>query len=190
MSVLRPYRLERELDSAFYHWLAWLPQWQPDSLRPRQSTCARCPRYVDALGLDELPHAPLHGLFGAVELLVAQQFDREVDAQFPGLRAGGDWTVGVHHGVVHVANRDGESLDIVLERQERSVALDVPTWVSADEAADARVTLVRSYWSLFEAAVARLGLQRSLILRAVDAHVEPKVRRLADELIAEVCGAA
>ncbi|MFD1714769.1 hypothetical protein ACFSBZ_09830 [Amnibacterium flavum] len=193
MSILRPYRLERELDSAFYHWLAWLPQWTPATTRRRGNICAQCPRFVDALGLDEIPHGPLHGLFGAVETLLAQQFDREVSAQFPALRARGEWVVGVEAGVVRVFTSQGESLDTVLERAEHGghgLLQPVPTWVNPEEAADARIALIRSYWSLFEAAVARLGVHKSLILRAIDAHVEPKVRRLADELVAEVCGAA
>lgn len=190
MSILRPYRLERELDSAFYHWLAWLPQWSPSMSRRRgTAVCAHCPRFIDALGLDEIPHGPLHGLFGAVETLLAQQFDREVSAQFPALRARGEWVVAVDAGVVRVATSQGESLDTVLERREHGLLQSVPTWVNPEEAADARIALIRSYWSLFEAAVARLGVQKSLILRAIDAHVEPKVRRLADELVVEVCGA-
>jgi len=190
MSVLRPYRLERELDSAFYHWLAWLPQWEPRDSYRRTSVCTLCPRYVDALGLEELPHGPLHGIFGAVELLLAQQFDREVAAQFPELRERDEWIVTVDSGLVRFTTHDGDSLDSVLEREGDGVVRPATLQVQSDQVADARVALIRTYWTLFENAVARLGRQKSLILRAVDAHVEPKVRKLADELVAEICRAA
>ncbi|MET0590317.1 MAG: hypothetical protein ABWZ77_03990 [Naasia sp.] len=190
MSALRPYRLERELDSAFYHWLAWLPSWQPAMGRQRFAICDVCPRYVDALGLDEIPHAPLHGLFGAVETLLAHQFDREVDALFPQLRGSGEWGVAVEGGAVRIYTNQGEPLDAVLARLGGVVGERPLTLVSPDTAARARLVLERAYWSLFEIAIARLGIQKQLILRAIDAHIEPKVRRLADELVAEVTEAA
>ena len=35
--MLRPFRLERELDRAVGQWLDWLPRWEPLTSRPRRS---------------------------------------------------------------------------------------------------------------------------------------------------------
>ncbi len=187
MSALRPYRLERELDSAFYHWLAWLPSWVPAFGRRRYSACDVCPLYIDALGLHEIPHAPLHSLFGAVETLISHQFDREVDALFPDFRGSGEWEVSIAGGEVHIETPEGHSLEAVLAASgltggERPLAVVTP-----ERAAQVQIALERTHWALFEISVARLGVQKQLILRAIDAHVEPKVRELADALVAEVC---
>jgi hypothetical protein len=190
MTVLRPYRLERELDSAFYHWLAWVPQWSPETSRQRSPQCRQCPRYVDALGLEDLPHGPFHALFCAVDFLLSQQFERELAAQYPQLRGVEGWSVELSDGLVRMIASNGLPLELLLEAADNGVHSGAFPETALLRATEARASLSRNSWSLFENAVARLGLQRAHILQTIAIHVEPKVRRLADDLIAEICDAA
>ncbi len=50
--MLRPYRLERELDRAVAQWLDWLPRWDPASARRRLSPCVTCPGWAVELGFE------------------------------------------------------------------------------------------------------------------------------------------
>jgi hypothetical protein len=143
-----------------------------------------CPRFVDALDLQELPHGPLHSLFGALEPLLIDQFTRHAAARFPELHGQGRWQVGLHRGVVRVVSPDGHDVDDFIDAQGDLHADE--GMISPLEAADARIELIRDYYALFEEAMSRLRSQRQLILRTLDAHVEPKIQAMAEELIAEV----
>jgi hypothetical protein len=190
--VLRPYRFERELDRSVAQWLAWLPRWEPGSLRRRSEVCTVCPRYADELGFDDLPHGPLHALVTSVESLLIEQFLRNAAARFPELERDGEWKVWLERGVVRVTATDGRDVDDFLDQFDPmgTVSIQATGTVTAVHAAQARVELVRLYYSLFNSAVSRLHGQRTVVLRAVGAYIEPKVQRMADELVAEVCGAA
>ncbi|HEY8591009.1 MAG TPA: hypothetical protein VIL55_15795 [Naasia sp.] len=189
MSVLRPYRFERELDRSIAQWLAWLPRWEPASARRRGEICSVCPRWADELGFPELPHGPLHALVTSTESLLIEHFLRSASARFPELERGGEWKVWLERGIVRVTSKDGRDVDEFLDMQGEAGA-SVLGSVSAAQAAAARVELVRVYFALFNSAVARLSGQKSVVTRAVGAYVEPKVQKMADDLVAEICGAA
>lgn len=189
--MLRPYRFERELDRSVAQWLAWLPRWEPGTLRRRSDVCTVCPRYADELGFDDLPHGPLHALVTSVESLLIEHFLRNASARFPELERDGEWKVWLDRGIVRITAADGREVDELLDDPAPTTPLDalLHGGVSPAQAAEARVELVRLYYSLFNSAVNRLGNQRTVVLRAVDAYIEPKIRRMADELVSEVCGA-
>jgi hypothetical protein len=189
--MLRPYRFERELDRSIAQWLAWLPRWEPGTLRRRNDVCTICPRYADELGFDDLPHGPLHALVTSVESLLIEHFLRNAAAKFPQLERDGEWKVWLDRGIVRITASDGREVDELLDDPAVPTPLDalLHGGVSAAQAAEARVELVRVYYGLFNSAVNRLHSQRTVVLRAVDAHVEPKIQRMAEELVSEVCGA-
>jgi hypothetical protein len=189
--MLRPYRFERELDRSIAQWLAWLPRWEPGTLRRRNDVCTICPRYADELGLDDLPHGPLHALVTSVESLLIEHFLRNAAAKFPELERDGEWKVWLDRGIVRITASDGREVDELLGDGEPTTPLDALLHgsVTPAQAAEARVELVRLYYGLFHAAVNRLGSQRTVVLRAVDAYIEPKIQRMAEELVSEVCGA-
>lgn len=189
MSVLRPYRLERELDRSVSQWLAWLPRWEPGTARRRGELCPVCPRYADELGLGDLPHGPLHALVASVESLIIEHFLRSAAARFPELERSGDWKVWLDRGVVRLTSSTGQNLDDLLDQEELETTSLAAGRVSPSQAAEARIELVRIYFGLFDSAVSRLATQRVTIIRAVSAYVEPKVQRMVDELVADVCGA-
>ncbi|MCU1437710.1 MAG: hypothetical protein JWP66_797 [Naasia sp.] len=190
MSVLRPYRFERELDRSIAQWLAWLPRWEPASARRRGELCAVCPRWADELGFPELPHGPLHALVTSTESLLIEHFLRNAAARFPELEHGGEWRVWLERGVVRITSKDGRDVDDHLDMQGTGETFAFTGTVTAGQAAAARIELVRVYFTLFNSAVARLSGQKSVVARAIGVYVEPKIQRMADELVAEVCGAA
>ena len=189
--MLRPYRFERELDRSVAQWLAWLPRWEPGTLRRRSDVCTVCPRYAEELGLDELPHGPLHALVTSIESLLIEHFLRNAAARFPELERDGEWKVWLDRGIVRITASDGREVDELLDDSEPETPLDalLRGGVTPAKAAEARIELVRMYYSLFNAAVNRLGSQRTVVIRAVDSYIEPKIQRMAEELVSEVCGA-
>lgn len=188
MTLLRPYRFERELDRAFQQWLAWLPRWQPPVAPRRTPSCDLCPRFVDAFYLEDLPHGPIHWLLGAIEPLLIEQFARLSAARFPELQRDGHWQVSLNRGIVRVTSTDGYDVDDLLGGDSDAGDVAEPGQLSIRAAADARIELVRVYYGLLEDVTERVTSQKALILAALDEHVEPKIRAMADQLISEVCG--
>lgn len=76
--MLRPYRLERELDRAVAQWLAWLPRWDPAESRRRDGICRVCPDWAGELGFEEVPHGALHALVTSLEGLITEHVRRSV----------------------------------------------------------------------------------------------------------------
>lgn len=79
--MLRPYRLERELDRAVTQWLDWLPRWDPATARRRLSPCTTCPSYAIELGFEEVPHGALHALTTSLEAVITEHVRRAVALQ-------------------------------------------------------------------------------------------------------------
>jgi len=79
--MLRPYRLERELDRAVTQWLDWLPRWDPSTARRRLSPCVACPTWADELGFDEVPHGALHALTTSLDAVITEHVRRSVSLQ-------------------------------------------------------------------------------------------------------------
>lgn len=132
--MLRPYRLERELDRAVSQWVDWLPRWDPSTVRRRLSPCASCPAWAQELQFEEVPHGALHALTTSLDAVVTEHVRRAVSLQ-PYL---------------------------------------------SDESIDAqRIQLRRE-------AAAWVARQHEQIMRAVDAHVEPKVQHMAALLLADL----
>src|SRR3954447_23560334 len=146
--MLRPYRFERDLDRSVAQWLAWLPRWEPGTLRRRSDVCPVCPRYAQELGLDGLPHGPLHALVTSVESLLIEHFLRNATARFPDLERDGAWKVWLDRGIVRITAADGREVDELLHEPERSTPLDalLSGAVSPAQVAESRVELVRMYY--------------------------------------------
>lgn len=161
-------RMSPDIDIAFSHWLSLLPSWRLSSVAPRRWSCARCPSYLAALGLDGMMHEPVHSLFCAVHAIVEDRFAEEsAPADFED-----DWRMPV---------RSAYSDDMQLGAMS-VIAAHAPRGDLQDELAFSRRRAM-----LFDCAVAELALRRGTMLEAVLAFVEPTVQRMADELIAEIC---
>ena len=169
--MLRPYRLERELDRAVVQWLDWLPRWEPAMTRPKRSAvCPVCPLWVDGLQLLEVPHGAMHALVTALHALVDEHFSRQVASTFPRFTESGGWRLAIRSAEVEVL-----------------APADAPE--ATDEAsAHLETELTRMHERLLHDAVARVGLQRLAIVGVLESVVEPKVQALADLMIAEVFG--
>jgi hypothetical protein len=79
--MLRPYRLERELDRAIGQWLDWLPRWDPATARRRLTPCSACPSWAIELGFEEVPHGALHALTTSLDAVVTEHVRRSVSLQ-------------------------------------------------------------------------------------------------------------
>lgn len=79
--MLRPYRLERELDRAIAQWLDWLPRWDPATARRRLSPCVACPDWATELGFEEVPHGALHALVTSLDAVITEHVRRSVALQ-------------------------------------------------------------------------------------------------------------
>lgn len=79
--MLRPYRLERELDRAVAQWLDWLPRWDPATMRRRLTPCATCPPWAGELMLEEVPHGALHALTTSLDAVITEHVRRSLSLQ-------------------------------------------------------------------------------------------------------------
>ena len=79
--MLRPYRLERELDRAIAQWLDWLPRWDPSTARRRLSPCVTCPTWAGELGFEDVPHGALHALSTSLDAVITEHVRRSVALQ-------------------------------------------------------------------------------------------------------------
>ncbi|THG29648.1 hypothetical protein [Naasia lichenicola] len=191
--AIRPYRLERRIERTLGEWLAWLPAWQPmpEAIIGRGSAavCSLCPRYVDALALDEVPHAALHALVSTIDAYVVEHFVRHANARFPELERDGLWTVVVLDGVVRVLSAIGCDVDELVDPDEDPMEPDLEAedgFMSARQASDARIRLIADYYALFSYAAARLTRRRQEMIFAVQEFVEPEISRLVSRLMADV----
>ena len=79
--MLRPYRLERELDRAVAQWLDWLPRWDPATTRRRLQPCATCPSWAVELDLADVPHGALHALTTSIDAVITEHVRRSLALQ-------------------------------------------------------------------------------------------------------------
>ena len=79
--MLRPYRLEREIDRAVTQWLDWLPRWDPATARRRLQPCATCPQWACELQLMEVPHGALHALTTSLDGVITEHVRRSLALQ-------------------------------------------------------------------------------------------------------------
>ena len=79
--MLRPYRLEREVDRALAQWLDWLPRWDPSTARRRLSPCATCPNWATELQLHDVPHGALHALTTSLDAVITEHVRRSLSLQ-------------------------------------------------------------------------------------------------------------
>jgi hypothetical protein len=79
--MLRPYRLERDLDRAVAQWLAWLPRWDPAGTRRRNGICPVCPVWAGELGFEDVPHGALHALVTSLDGLITEHVRRSLALQ-------------------------------------------------------------------------------------------------------------
>ncbi len=79
--MLRPYRLEREVDRALQQWLDWLPRWDPATARRRLSPCVTCPHWAAELHLPDVPHGALHALTTSLDAVITEHVRRSLSLQ-------------------------------------------------------------------------------------------------------------
>ena len=170
--MLRSQRLERELDRAVTQWLDWLPRWDPSVLRRSSPLCSDCPPWVAALSLDGVPHGAVHALVTSLDALVAEHFTRCAAAWFPALALNDDVRVWVDGGVVRIARSDGRTY------QDLSDSVDL---------ADAATDLTRMHEQIRQDAYVWVHRSRGSILAVLEEAVEPKIRRMAESLVTEIC---
>ena len=166
--MLRSQRLERELDRAVAQWLEWLPRWDPTVLRRSGPLCMECPSWVSAVGLDGVPHGAVHALVTSLDALIAEHFARCAAAWFPALALDDAWRIEVQDGLVRVTRTDGRP---VLE----------------PDLADACTDLQRMHEQIRQDAYVWVHRSRGPILAVLHEAVEPKIQRMADSLLAEIC---
>jgi hypothetical protein len=166
--MLRSQRLERELDRAVSQWLDWLPRWDPSVLRRTGPFCTTCPAWVGAVGLEGVPHGAVHALTTSLDALVAEHFTRCAAAWFPALALDDAWRIEVQDGLVRVTRTDGRP---VLE----------------PDLADACTDLQRMHEQIRQDAYVWVHRSRGSILAVLQEAVEPKIQRMADSLLAEIC---
>ena len=79
--MLRPYRLEREIERAVTQWLDWLPRWDPATARRRLSPCSACPVWAQELQLEDVPHGALHALTTSLDGVITEHVRRSIALQ-------------------------------------------------------------------------------------------------------------
>ena len=79
--MLRPYRLEREIERAVTQWLDWLPRWDPATARRRLSPCTTCPTWAQELQLEDVPHGALHALTTSLDGVITEHVRRSIALQ-------------------------------------------------------------------------------------------------------------
>ena len=79
--MLRPYRLEREIDRAVTQWLDWLPRWDPATARRRLNPCTTCPAWAQELQLEDVPHGALHALTTSLDGVITEHVRRTLALQ-------------------------------------------------------------------------------------------------------------
>lgn len=165
--MLRSQRLERELDRAVNQWLEWLPRWDPSVLRRTGTFCTDCPNWVAAVGLEGVPHGAVHALTTSLDALVAEHFSRCAAAWFPALALDDAWRIELEHGRVQVTRIDGRP-------------------VHEPDLADACTDLQRMHSQIRQDAYVWVHRSRDSILAVLHESVEPKIQRMADDLLAEI----
>jgi hypothetical protein len=170
--MLRSQRLERELDRAVTQWLDWLPRWDPSVLRRSSPLCTDCPPWIAALSLDGVPHGAVHALVTSLDALVGEHFARCAAAWFPALALNNDVKVWIADGHVRIARSDG------LTFQDLSDSVEL-----ADTATD----LTRMHEQIRQDAYVWVDRSRGSLLAVLEEAVEPKIRRMAESLLEEIC---
>ncbi len=169
--------LGREAERAAEAWFRSLPEWQPFPTDPAQpadttagsdrSLCLTCLHLGDHLQLDELPHGALHSLAAPVSTLVDGCFRTVAAERYKNLLNEG-WVISNTDAIIQVSPPESAGV-VVYTAQIRS-------------------DLMSLHAELVDLAVNAVLRRRDAILEAARWNVEPVVRRLADELIREVCG--
>ncbi len=79
--MLRPYRLEREIERAVTQWIDWLPRWDPATARRRLAPCSSCPVWARELQLEDVPHGALHALTTSLDAVITEHVRRSLALQ-------------------------------------------------------------------------------------------------------------
>jgi hypothetical protein len=165
--MLRSQRLERELDRAVTQWLEWLPRWDPSVLRRTGPFCTDCPAWVAAVGLEDVPHGAVHALTTSLDALVSEHFTRCAAAWFPALALDDAWRIEVGGGIVQVTRLDGRP-------------------VHEPDLTDACIDLQRMHTQIRNDAYVWVHRSRESIVAVLQESVEPKIRRMTEDLLAEI----
>ncbi len=178
-------RLERAVERVTADWLRAVLHWTPfaeDGLQRR--VCAICLRYAERFQLDETPHQLLHSLAVPVDTLIRSAFSAAVTERYGDLEDEG-WWFGVEDGLVRVLTPAGfRVVDVLPSLRE--------TEPGADDAAETRgagvrLELILIHAELFACAAGAVLRRHPVLVRTVRDSVEPRIRSLSQQLLAEIC---
>ncbi len=163
--------LEREVGTLIVQWLDRLTEWRPFESPPDDQVCLACFHYGAQLHLSETPHTMLHPLIGSVDDLVSNCFLIVAGERHAALVERG-WTIAIRNGVVLVGT---------------PASAVPPDGSEAPETTELSTHLNRLHTELLGRAIRIVGQHHADITAAVQATVEPVVRRMAAQLITEIC---
>lgn len=179
-------RLERAVERLTADWLRSVRDWTPFADDGSRSVCSTCLRYAERFQLDETPHQLLHSLAEPVDELIRSAFAVAASNRYSDLEDNG-WSFGVEDGLVRVTTPAGAPVVDVLPSFGDSAA-------GTDEEAETRGAGVRLELILIHAeivgcAIGAVLARHPAIVRAVRDSVEPHIRSLSQQLLAEICEA-
>ena len=165
--------LEREAGALIVRWLGGLTDWTPFGGTDLPALCLTCARYGGSLELSDVPHALLHEIAAPIDELVSDCFATIAAERYEHLLERG-WRIYIHDGVVDVRAPAHTGL-------EDDIA-------PGPDLTGIRLQLTELHTYLLGRAIYTVQQNQHNIAAAVRATVEPVLRRMAAELIEEVCG--
>ena len=164
--------LEREVSALVVRWLGGLTAWRPFGAGGGTEVCLTCVQYRESLQLTDVPHALVHPIASPIDDLITHCLVTIAAERYDCLLENG-WSISVDNGLVRV---EGPAQ---------------PSWGEygpAPEVTELRLALTQLHTDLLGRAISTVQHHSSDIAAALHATIEPVVRRLAAELIDEVCG--
>jgi hypothetical protein len=166
--------LEREVGALIVRWLGGLSDWTAFGGDDVPVPCLTCARYGATFELSDVPHGLLHQIASPIDDLVVACFATVAAERYADLLSAG-WRMSCDNGLIRVAS-PAHAL-----QQADDPAPD-------PDVAAVRLALTELYVDLLGRAVYTVQQNQPAIGAAVRATVEPVVRRMAAELLEEVCG--
>jgi hypothetical protein len=178
-------RLERAVERLTVDWLRGVRDWTPFAAGDgRRSVCAICLRYAERFQLDETPHELLHALAAPVDALIRSAFTAAATERYGDLEEEG-WWFGVEDGLVRVCTPAGSPVvDVLPSFGDRVPGADE---VAETRGAGVRLELILIHAELVGSAVGGVLSRHPVLVRAVRDSVEPRLRSLSEQLLAEIC---
>ena len=164
--------LERETGTLIVRWLGELTDWTPFAEQEHSGPCLTCARYAPSFDLRDVPHSLLHRIASPIDDLVSGCWATVAAERYDHLLELG-WRIALDNGLIAVA--------------APAIAGGQESAVPASDVAELRLELTELHSQLLARAIYTVQQNQHDIAAAVRATVEPVVRRMAAELIEEVC---